>query len=212
MTSLASLPSQYSELDEGMSPHSVIHVIVQVLTPLSTEQEVKACGRNDTGQLGVGNNLEHNSLSTVKFSALNRHRVLLLAPGTHHTLALTSNPHTPLFGWGWGKYGQLGTSSTASCYAPTPIPVTALLEGSSIVDISAGYSHSALVTSTGKLFTTGRNDMGQLGLGHAYDKLEFTHVKSISNVVKVSVGEYFCMALESTLSFRPRFLLRIIEF
>lgn len=157
-----------------------------------------ACGRNDTGQLGVGDNLEHANLCPVPFAALNRHRVVLLATGTHHTLALTSHEAAPLYGWGWGKYGQLGNHSRGSCLVPTPIPVSSQLEGASIVDLSAGYSHSAFVTSNGKLFTTGRNDMGQLGLGHTTDTFEFTQVKQTQYVVKVSVGEYFCIILEST--------------
>lgn len=155
-----------------------------------------ACGRNDTGQLGVGDSLEHLQLHRVAFSSLNRCRILLLATGTHHTLALTTHEKSPLFGWGWGKYGQLGTGSMTSCFSPVAIPVHHLLEGSDIIDINAGYSHSAFVTTSGRLFTTGRNDMGQLGLGHILDMYEFTHVKQLSNIVKVAVGEYFCVALE----------------
>jgi len=157
-----------------------------------------ACGRNDTGQLGLGDNSDHAHLHRITFSSLHRHKVLLLATGTHHTLALTTHETTPLFGWGWGKYGQLGTSSSGSVLSPTAIPIGEQLEGSTVVDISAGYGHSALVTSSGKLFMTGRNNMGQLGLGHHSDRFEFTHVKPLVDVVKVSVGEYFCIALERT--------------
>lgn len=149
--------------------------------------------------MGVGDNLEHANLLQVPFAALNRHRVVLLATGTHHTLALTSHEVAPLYGWGWGKYGQLGHHSRGSCLVPTPIPVSTLLEGASIVDLGAGYSHSAFVTSNGKLFTSGRNDMGQLGLGHAVDTFEFTQVKQPIHAIKVSLGEYFCLVLESTL-------------
>ena len=156
-----------------------------------------ACGRNDTGQLGVGDHLEHLQLHRIAFSCLQRHRILLLATGTHHTLALTTHETTPLFGWGWGKYGQLGTGSMRSSASPVPISISNQLEGSYIVDVSAGYSHSAFVTSCGRLFSTGRNDMGQLGLGHLLDKYEFTQAKQLTNIVKVSVGEYFCLALES---------------
>lgn len=162
-----------------------------------------ACGRNDTGQLGVGDDAKHSNLLQVPFAALNRHRVLLLATGTHHTLVLTNNEASPLYGWGWGKYGQLGKHCQFG-WSPTPILVTSQLEGSSIVDVGAGYSHSAFVTSSGKLFTTGRNDMGQLGLGHLKDTFEFTQVKNLQTVLKVSLGEYFCLALEST--FCPLFV------
>lgn len=162
------------------------------------EQEVIACGRNDTGQLGVGDTLERPHLQRVLFSELNKCRVLLLATGTHHTLALTTHEKTPLFGWGWAKYGQLGNLNTASCVLPTALPVTNKLDGASIIDISAGYSHSAFVTSSGKLFTSGRNDMGQLGLGHTVDVFEFTHVRQLQRIVKIALGEYFCIALERT--------------
>lgn len=164
----------------------------------NSDQEVITCGRNDTGQLGLGDNLDHAQLHKVSFSSLHRHKVLLLATGTHHTLALTTHESTPLFGWGWGKYGQLGTSSSSSVLSPTAIPLASQLEGASVIDISAGYGHSALVTSSGKLFMTGRNNMGQLGLGHHADRFEFTQVKPLCDVVRVSGGEYFCVVLERT--------------
>lgn len=159
-----------------------------------------AYGRNDTGQLGVDDLAEHTDLLQVPFAALSRHKVLLLATGTHHTLALTSNEAAPLYGWGWGKYGQLGNHSFTSCRVPTPIPVSSQLEGGSIIDLSAGYSHSAIVTSNGKLFTTGRNDVGQLGLGHNKDTFDFTQVRLAHSAIKIAVGEYFCVALERTLN------------
>lgn len=48
-----------------------------------------------------------------------------------------------------------------------------------IVDLSCGDEHTAVVTSSGRMFTFGSNDYGQLGLGHTMPVIKPSCVKAI---------------------------------
>ena len=48
-----------------------------------------------------------------------------------------------------------------------------------IIDLSCGDEHTAVVTSSGRLFTFGSNEYGQLGLGHYNNVLRPSCVKCI---------------------------------
>jgi alpha-tubulin suppressor-like RCC1 family protein len=81
--------------------------------------------------------------------------------------------------------GQLGTGSSST--TPTKTTVALSLSGayngaSPIIQVSAGNTHSLIVTQNGKIYTVGAGDQGQLGTGTA---------SSHSNFVAVSiVGDY----------------------
>ena len=60
-----------------------------------------------------------------------------------------------------------------------------------IVAISCGDEHTAVVTQTGRLFTFGSNEFGQLGLGHNDNVLKPSCVKVLKpdKVVAVACGK-----------------------
>ncbi|NXE74547.1 HERC5 ligase, partial [Cochlearius cochlearius] len=68
-----------------------------------------------------------------------------------------------LFAWGQNTHGQLGVGSQT-----TLIPTLELVErlkGVSLAQIAAGGAHSAAVSLSGAVYSWGKNDFGQLGLG-----------------------------------------------
>jgi alpha-tubulin suppressor-like RCC1 family protein len=52
---------------------------------------------------------------------------------------------------------------------------------SNIIAISAGGNHSLALSKDGKVYATGRNKNGQLGLGDATDSNTFTEVSALSD-------------------------------
>eukprot|EP00301_Raphidiophrys_heterophryoidea_P005389 c12267_g2_i1.p1 GENE.c12267_g2_i1~~c12267_g2_i1.p1 ORF type:complete len:837 (+),score=207.66 c12267_g2_i1:49-2559(+) len=81
--------------------------------------------------------------------------------GSTHCVALSAEGQ--VYSWGIGKSGRLGQGSCEDDEKyPTIIPA---LKGYQASVISAGWGHSAVLSSDGRAFTWGKNDCGQLGLG-----------------------------------------------
>jgi X-linked retinitis pigmentosa GTPase regulator len=69
-----------------------------------------------------------------------------------------------------------------------------------IVGLSCGDEHTAVLTNSGRLFTFGSNEFGQLGLGHNTNVLKPSCVKSLKpdRVVRVACGKaHTIVAMES---------------
>ena len=93
---------------------------------------------------------------------------------------------------GDGDYGKLGHGNAATQKSPKQI--LGPLVGKVVVQISAGYRHSAAVTSDGQLFTWGEGDFGRLGHGDSQFRFVPTLVKDIL-VGSVSCGAAHTLAL-----------------
>lgn len=63
------------------------------------------------------------------------------------------------------------------------------------VSVSAQGRFYAAVTESGDLYTWGKNDCGQLGLGDRVNRKTPTKVDTISNVVRVSTSDTACAAV-----------------
>lgn len=97
---------------------------------------------------------------------------------------------------GDNTYGQLGLGDTDTRIAYTEVTS---LSGKKVVDIHTGYSFALALTEDGKVFATGRNSDGQLGLGDEQNRHSFTEVTSLSgkNITHIGAGEYFALAAAS---------------
>lgn len=125
-----------------------------------TDATLWCWGNNDHGQIGPGG----GSLSSgpVELTALGTETAEVTAGAAHTCVRKTNGT---VWCWGDNAFGQLGDgSSTASA---APVPVTAL--GASVVEVSAGASHTCARKQDGTLWCWGDNNFGQLGDG-TYDK------------------------------------------
>lgn len=85
-------------------------------------------------------------------------------PASAHNFAITR--FGDIFAWGRNNFGQLGLGNTATVYSPIKIESLCSPEDP-IVDMACGRNHSLFATKSGKLFSCGGNDYGQLGIGVA---------------------------------------------
>ncbi|MCD9645111.1 hypothetical protein HAX54_033787 [Datura stramonium] len=92
-------------------------------------------------------------------------KIIALAAGEAHTLALTANGD--VYSWGRGTFGRLGTGSEADHLFPVRINFSpADSDGDKrvkIVGIAAGAYHSLAVSDDGSVWGWGYNVYGQLG-------------------------------------------------
>ncbi|MFM2166724.1 MAG: hypothetical protein RIS79_1095 [Verrucomicrobiota bacterium] len=129
---------------------------------LTSDGKVYAWGENTEGQLGDNSTTSYPYPVAVDMTgALLGKTVVALAAGYQHSLALTSDGG--LYAWGSNFAGELGTGSTSDSLVPVAVDTSGVLSGKTIVQIQAGWSTSAVLDSTGQVYTWGA--AGTLGNG-----------------------------------------------
>jgi alpha-tubulin suppressor-like RCC1 family protein len=159
---------------------------------LTSGGAVKCWGQNEYGALGDGN-LGTNRLTPVRVAGLDG-GVAAISLGGLHTCALTGGGAVKC--WGDNASGQLG-DGTSGTSRLTPVDVPGLAGG--IEAISAGESHTCVLTSGGAVKCWGYNDTGQLGDGTS-GTIRLTPVDVLGlagGVTAIAVGAYHTCALTS---------------
>jgi len=114
-------------------------------------------GRNQNGQLGLGNTADSVLPETV--TALEGIVVSSVACGAEHTIAATGSGD--LYSWGWNSYAPLGLGHMDDVSVPTKVGG---LPGP-VVRVACGWRNSAAVCEGGVLLTFGWSKYGQCGHG-----------------------------------------------
>ncbi|XP_009946693.1 PREDICTED: probable E3 ubiquitin-protein ligase HERC3, partial [Leptosomus discolor] len=92
--------------------------------------------------------------------------IVQIVCGDQHAMALSRGGE--LFTWGQNAHGQLGVGSQTTLISQPQLVET--LKGISLAQIAAGGAHSAAVSLSGAVYSWGKNDFGQLGLGDTEDR------------------------------------------
>jgi alpha-tubulin suppressor-like RCC1 family protein len=116
---------------------------------------IKTCGRNNFGQLGLGDILDRTTPTAVGYTS----DWSVISVKSTHTIGQKTNGS--LWAWGRNDYGQLGINSRIDQNSPVQINIS-----NDVSLISAGGHMTIVRKSDGSLFGWGRNDAGQLGLGY----------------------------------------------
>ena len=130
------------------------------------EANLYVCGFGPSGRLGVGDTSTRFRLTSVLGGGLARKKVIAVALGQDHTVAITNRGE--VFTWGSNKSGQLGFTPPAPLRKDddpvqlVPRQVFGVLKRELIIGCAASALHSAVFSSS-SLFTFGKNE-GQLGL------------------------------------------------
>ncbi|MBK9338120.1 MAG: HYR domain-containing protein [Lewinellaceae bacterium] len=144
-----------------------------------------AWGRNDYGQLGIGNNSYQLTPQQVG-SDLDW---TMVAVGKSHTLALRTNG--TLWACGNNNYGELGIGNTVDKNIFVQVG-----NAQDWLTIEAGDVHSIALKSDGTLWTWGSGGNGALGLGTQSNQVVPTQVGSHNDWIQISAGEDFSAAIK----------------
>jgi TPR repeat protein len=144
-----------------------------------------------------------------KFNLSSNDKIVSLSLGYSHTSAVSSTGR--VFTWGRNASGQLGDSTLVgvglTSHVAFPMEITSKFNLSSndkIVSLSLGSDHSSAISSTGRVFTWGANDEGQLGDNSTTNKSIPTEITSKFNlssndkIVSLSLGGSHTSAISST--------------
>ncbi|CAI9763776.1 unnamed protein product [Fraxinus pennsylvanica] len=129
---------------------------------LDMEGRCYTWGRNEKGQLGLGDTIQRNKPSIV--SELSKHKVIRAGAGRSHTVVVTEDGLSLAFGW--NKHGQLGSGSVKNEVEPSPVRCLV----SEVKTTACGGDFTVWLTpvEAASILTAGLPQYGQLG--HGTDK------------------------------------------
>ncbi|XP_070764278.1 probable E3 ubiquitin-protein ligase HERC4 [Enoplosus armatus] len=125
---------------------------------LSVSGGVFGWGRNDRGQLGLGDTTDRHTPTPVR--CLNTKQTVHISCGEEHTAILTKTG--AVFTFGSGQYGQLGHNSFSDEVRPR---LVAELWGAKVIQIACGRHHTLVLTDSKRVYSFGCGEQGQLGHG-----------------------------------------------
>jgi alpha-tubulin suppressor-like RCC1 family protein len=147
--------------------------------------QMLSAGSNGSGELGIGNNTNQNTLSTIT----GQNEVVAVSGGQNFSTALRSDG--TVIAWGRNNHRQLGDPDFSSdVNSPRVVPN---LTG--VVSLKSGRDYTAALKSDGTVYTWGWNGLSQLG--RSGNSAIPTQVSQLSSITKVSCGLYHCLALKS---------------
>ena len=189
-----------------ISPQTLSQTLLTVAEAESARHSKRillAFGKNDCGQLGIGTTQSVNFPSytlvsgqqSLSSAAITTNSVVLIATGLAHTMCLATDGR--VYAFGNNLKGQLGLGHKTS--TPTPTPIYSL-SGSEVIDLACGDEHSIALTSKNCVYSWGRNDRGQLGLGTTNDQDTPWIVTSLSdvNIKSIKAGAYHSACLSAS--------------
>ncbi|KAF8165485.1 regulator of chromosome condensation 1/beta-lactamase-inhibitor protein II [Crassisporium funariophilum] len=141
------------------------------LLVLTTHGNVYAWGAGEQAQLGrrvLERRKIHGTVPEKITLGTRARKAVTIGAGSYHSFAVDDKGD--LWGWGLNSMGQTGTGyeSTADAVVQLPQKVKGLskeeLGGDYVVQIEGGAHHSVFLTNSGKVYSVGRSNGGQLGL------------------------------------------------
>ncbi|XP_020197183.1 PH, RCC1 and FYVE domains-containing protein 1 [Aegilops tauschii subsp. strangulata] len=151
---------------------------------ITRQAEVFTWGEECSGRLGHGAGT--SIFQPRLLESLSTCNVEIMACGEFHTCAVTATGD--LYTWGDGTHnaGLLGHGSTVSHWIPKR--VSGPLEGLQVSTVSCGTWHTALITTSGLLYTFGDGTFGALGHGNRETISYPKEVESLKGLRTISVS------------------------
>ena len=154
-------PRQFGNARVVMAAAGVRHSVAA-----TAEGGVFTWGDGLDGRLGHNDEQDRLAPGRLAREQFGRAKVVLVAAGGLHTVALTEGG--VLWVWGYGFFGQLGLGDFNKRLVPTRLGVGEAFGGSLVRMAACGRFHTLAVTVDGAVWAWGHARYGKLGLNHVH--------------------------------------------
>jgi len=141
---------------------------------LSEAGHVFTWGLGMHGRLGHNDSENQEAPRHVDNEWFRGKRVVFVAAGEDHTVAVTAGGR--LYTWGRGYFGRLGHGDTDHRLVPTLVQGFGVTAEGQVVTAACGGQHTLVVTQEGALWACGCGCDGRLGLNDVADRHVFERV------------------------------------
>ena len=153
---------------------------------LMTNRTIWGTGLNTTGQLGVGDTSNRNTLTRIT-SNIGGRTPLSISCGGYHTMVLMTDG--TIWGTGDNSYTQIYNTDSINMTTLTHSTDFTILTGRTPKYVSCGEYYTMALMTDGTIWGTGRNIYGQLGLGYSGTFATLTQITSdISGCTPISIS------------------------
>lgn len=166
-------------------------------------------GYNAYGQIGDETLIDKSyPLDVTSYFNLAQDEIMnSVALGAYHSLATSSMGR--VFTWGRNFSGKLGNGTFDYDEHTLPIDITSSINLNlfdKIISGSLGNLNTSVISSTGRVFSWGENNAGQLGDNSITDKLVPTEITSVGESLIHSEMAEYGMALEEFIPSKPGYI------
>lgn len=162
--------------------------------------KLMVCGRNNYGQLGIDNKGKNvTTLTEIKPDGKSNTTWQNVWATPFASFALDSNNN--LWACGRNDAYQLGIGIKINITNWTPINRTSGSKINGLIpkSISGHHYYTIMITTDGRMWSTGTRDYGVLGSGNSSkDRATWTQIGTSSNWKKISCGDAHCLALNTS--------------
>lgn len=153
-------------------------------------------GNNEYGQLGIQNINIKNVKIPEHITYFKDIQIMSGSAGSFHTILLDTKGK--VYAFGSNEYGQLGITLD-DAMVPTPEPIT-YFNDIPIKSVSAGATHTIFLDTQGKVYSTGDNKFGQLGLGDKKNRIFPEPIRYFDNIKisSISAGGTHTIFIDTT--------------
>jgi regulator of chromosome condensation len=126
-----------------------------------------------------------------------------LYSGSYHNFAIDNNGQVWVFGL--NNMGQCGLNTSKQAIIPPERHSFFNKTGQNVDEFAAGEHHTLARMQNGQVFSFGRSDYGQLGLGNNVLPTEGsngristpTNINNLSSIKSIGAGDHFSMAINT---------------
>jgi len=147
-------------------------------------------GIDTDGQLGLG--LEENEIMDVPTLVEGLSNIKDIYTGLRSSFCVDAND--TVFSFGKGTSGELGTRNTKNEYIPVAIKFPS---NASILKISCGVAHTAFLDESGRVYCSGSNLEGQLGLASylGVDQPTVNNYLPVAEIIDIACADSYSLFL-----------------